>query len=161
MKEEIIERPAPEPTQEEIQAAIKEEVEKAKSESEKNSSNDNASSNGSSNSIQVDTAPLAENVSLSISETPGNIAFSDVDTAVSVGGEEVKVDAPKTVERLEKIANEAHERRKAEEAAWDDEDDDDMPLKIGQEVKLELADINDLNRSVKVNDVPQLEIETL
>ena len=44
---------------------------------------------------------------------------------------------------------------------WDDDDDDDLPLKIGQEVKLELADINDLNRSVKVADVPQLEIETL
>lgn len=162
VKEEIIEKPAPEPTQEEIQAAIKEEVEKVKADSEKNSSNDNASSNGtSSNDIQIDTAPLSENVSLSISDTPSNIAFSDVDTAVTLDGVESKVDAPKTVERLEKIANEAHERRKAEEAAWDDEDDDDMPLKIGQEVKLELADINDLNRSVKVNDVPQLEIETL
>ena len=32
---------------------------------------------------------------------------------------------------------------------------------FGQEVKLELADINDLNRSVKVADVPQLEVETL
>lgn len=161
VKEEIIEKPAPEPTQEEIQAAIKEEVEKAKSESEKNSNDNDSSNDTSSNDIQVDTAPLSENVSLTVAETPANIAFSDVDTAVSVDGNEVKVEAPKTVERLEKIASEAHERRKAEEAAWDDEDDDDMPLKIGQEVKLELADINDLNRSVKVNDVPQLEIETL
>ena len=38
-------------------------------------------------------------------------------------------------------------KKKAEEAAWDDDEDDDLPLKIGQEVKLELADINDLNRS--------------
>lgn len=159
VKEEIIEKPAPEPTQEEIQAAIKEEVEKAKVDSEKSSSNDNASSNdNSSNDINVRTT---DNVSLNISETPANIAFSDVDTAVSVDGSEIKVEAPKTVERLEQIAHDAHERRKAEEAAWEEDDDDEMPLTIGQEVKLELADINDLNRSIKVNDVPKLEVETL
>ena len=94
-------------------------------------------------------------------EVPANIAFSDVDTAVAVDGSEEKVDAPKTIERLEKIAHDAQEKRKAEEAMWDEEEDDDLPLKIGKEVKLELADINDLNRSVKVTDVPQLEIETL
>ena len=66
--------------------------------------------------------------------------------------------APKTVERLEKIAHEANERRKAEEA---EEDDDDMPLRIGEEVRLELADINDLNRPVDVRPPPVLNVETL
>lgn len=171
VKEEVIEKPAPEPTKEEIQAAIQEEVEKAKKETngaetaDASSSADAASTNSSvateTPKIKVDTEALTENVKLSVSDIPEKIAFSDVDTAVSVDGSEEQVDAPKTVERLEKIAKEAQERRKAEEAEWDDDDDDDMPLKIGQEVKLELADINDLNRSVKVADLPQLEIETL
>ena len=171
VKEEIIEKPAPEPTQEEIQAAIQQEVEKAKSADNKKDDDSNnsvassekasTSSDVSAPSINVDTAPLSENIKLDVSEAPANIAFSDVDTAVAVDGSEEKLDAPKTIERLEKIAHEAQEKRKAEEAMWDDDEDDDLPLKIGQEVKLELADINDLNRSVKVADVPQLEIETL
>lgn len=174
VKEEILEKPAPEPTQEEIQAAIQEEVEKAKKEADKkdddsvtsvasDKSSDKASTNSADSgpNIKVDTPTLSENIKLDVSETPANIVFSDVDTAVSIDGSEEKVDAPKTIERLEKIAHEAQEKRKAEEAMWDDDDDDDLPLKIGQEVKLELADINDLNRSVKVADVPKLEIETL
>lgn len=167
LKEEIIEKPAPEPTKEEIEAAIKAEVEKAKSEDKNsNDSGSNKSSNSSNSDaaitppIKVDTAKAGDNVKLEVSDIPEKIAFSDTDTAVSVNGTEEKVSAPKTIDRLEKIAQEAHERRKAEEAEYDD-DDDDMPIKIGKEVKLELADINDLNRSVKVSDVPQLEIETL
>ena len=179
VKEEIIEKPAPEPSEEEIQAAIQEEVEKAKKDADKKdagkkddgkkdeSSNSSLASdksstisNDSAPSIKVDTAPLSENIKLDVSEAPSNIAFSDIDTAVTVDGSEEKVEAPKTIERLEKIAHDAQEKRKAEEAMWDEEDDD-LPLKIGKEVKLELADINDLNRSVKVTDVPQLEIETL
>ena len=169
VKEEIIEKPAPEPTKEEIAEAVAAAVEKEKDKSENESqdtssgkSTDSVNDSGSTSAIKVDTAPLSnENIKLDVSDSPANIAFSDVDTAVSVDGAEEKVEAPKTIERLEKIAHEAQEKRKAEEAAWDDDEDDDLPLKIGQEVKLELADINDLNRSVKVADVPQLEVETL
>lgn len=170
VKEEIIEKPAPEPTKEEIAEAVAAAVEKEKEQeksdtasqdSSSTKSNDATSVTADASAIKVDTAPLEkENITLAVSESPGNIAFSDVDTAVSVDGAEEKVEAPKTIERLEKIANEAQEKRKAEEAAWDEEDDD-MPLKIGQEVKLELADINDLNRSVQVTSVPKLEVETL
>lgn len=88
---------------------------------------------------------------------PDKISFNDTDTAVDVTGIETEVSAPKTVERLERIALEASERRKAEEV----EDEDDMPLKIGEEVRLELADINDLNRAVDVRPPPAINIETL
>ena len=168
VKEEIIEKPAPEPTKEEIAEALAAAVEKEKEksvpasqDSSSSKSNDSSSVTADTSAIKVDTLPLEkENITLAVSETPGNIAFSDVDTAVSVDGAEEHLEAPKTIERLEKIANEAQEKRKAEEAAWDEEDDE-MPLKIGQEVKLELADINDLNRSVQVSSIPQLEVETL
>lgn len=169
VREEILEKPAPEPTKEEIAEAVAAAVSKEKEKSENDShdnasskSNDSFSDNSSTPAINVDTAPLSkENIKLEVNESPASIAFSDVDTAVSVNGAEEKVEAPKNIERLEKIAHEAQEKRKAEEAAWDDDEDDDIPLKIGQEVMLELADINDLNRSVNVADTPKLEVETL
>jgi len=169
VKEEILEKPAPEPTKEEIADAIAAAVSKEKEKSENDShdnasskSNDSFSDNSSTPAINVDTAPLSkENIKLEVNDSPASIAFSDIDTAVSVSGTEEKVEAPKNIERLEKIAHEAQEKRKAEEAAWEDDEDDELPLKIGQEVMLELADINDLNRSVKVADAPKLEVETL
>lgn len=134
IKEEIIERPAPVP------------VEEQSTNSSGAHEDDDAASNDNN---QVD-----DNI-------PSNIAFSDLDKQLDIHGVESTIDAPKTIDRLEKIAQEASERRKAEEAEYDDDDDDDdMPLKIGEEVKLELADVNDLNRSIVVAP-PLLEVETL
>ena len=62
--------------------------------------------------------------------------------------------APKTVERLEKISEERNEQRKLEEA----EEDQELTLKIGEEVKLE---IENLNSSERKKPDPLLEIETL
>ena len=83
VKEEIIEKPAPEPTKEEIQAAIQEEVEKAKKDADKKDdesvtsvASDKSSDKSSTNSadsaptIKVDTSPLAENIKLDVSEAP-------------------------------------------------------------------------------------------
>ena len=80
------------------------------------------------------------------------IGFSDIDKAVDVRGNEVNVDAPKTIERLEKIASVSAEKRKLE-----DDDDDEDCLTIGEEVKLEMTDINDLNRGSTHLNPPILE----
>jgi hypothetical protein len=81
------------------------------------------------------------------------IGFSDIDKAVDVMGNEVNVTAPKTIERLDQIASVAAEKRKLD----DDDDDDDDCLTIGEEVKLEMTDINDLNRSATKLNPPILE----
>lgn len=139
VSEEIIERPAPELPAEAVKEA------------DKTSDNDRSSDDANS-------SESAENVVLDVSTAlPDRISFNDTDKAVDVAGKETEVIAPKTVERLEKIAREASERRKAEEA----DDDDDIPLKIGEEVRLELADINDLNRPMDVRPPPAITIETL
>ena len=52
-----------------------------------------------------------------------------------------KVEAPKTLERLEKIAHEQNEKRKAEEAEYDEDDDDDEKIKIFGDVDLNLDKI--------------------
>ena len=91
------------------------------------------------------------------SPTAASLAFSDVDRAVDTNGQESQISAPKTDERLEKIAVQANERRKLEE----DDDDDDDQLEIGDEIKLELGDINDLNSAISVNPPVLDDIEIL
>jgi hypothetical protein len=82
------------------------------------------------------------------------VGFSDIDKAVDIRGNAVDVTAPKTLERLEQIASVSAEKRKQEE---DDDDDYGDQLTIGDEVKLEMADINDLNRGTTQLNPPILE----
>jgi len=156
VNEEVIERLAPEPVVEPKNADA----------STSNSDNDRAAQKEDSKTINNEDAGSSqsnENITLDIStDLPDRISFNDTDTAVDVGGIETELSAPKTVERLEKIAHEANERRKAEEEEEEEEEEeDDMPLKIGEEVRLDLADINDLNRSIDVRPPPAINIETL
>ena len=85
-----------------------------------------------------------------------SINFTDTDFTINTEGEKSTKQAPKDLETLEKIATESNIKRKQEE-----EEDEDLPLKIGQEVKLELGTINDLNKTLDINPLPELEIETL
>ena len=73
-----------------------------------------------------------------------------------------KVEAPKTLERLEKISYEANERRKAEEA--EEEDDEEEKIKIFDDTTLELdkMDVHNLNKKLKLEPDPILnDIEVL
>ena len=56
------------------------------------------------------------------------------------------------------IKEERNIQRKIEEA---EEDDDDFKIKIGDEVKLDLTDINDLNKDLNIKPSPVLEVESL
>lgn len=69
-------------------------------------------------------------------EAPRNLSFNDKDEALTASGERELLDAPKTIERLEKLSEEGFARRRAEE-----EEDDEDPLKIGAEIDLALDDI--------------------
>lgn len=84
------------------------------------------------------------------------INFTNTDFTINTQGEKSTKEAPKDLETLEKKAIESNNKRKAEE-----EEEEDLPLKIGQEVKLELGSVNDLNKTLDINSIPELEIETL
>ena len=99
--------------------------------------------------------PSMSSISTVASPTAASLAFSDVDKAVDINGKESQISAPKTPERLEKIAIEANERRKQEE------EDDDEQLQIGDEIKLELGDINEINSAISVNTPVLDDIEVL
>ena len=177
--EEIIEKPAPEPVVEEVKAENKDDV-KEKSSSDDAGSN-NSSGSGSNNErptepvITIDTFDDVANETQDTASdnTPtapkppvsspvvatDKVSFTDTDKAVDGSGVETSVNAPKDVARLEQISKEAHARRKAEEA--EDDEDDDGPLSIGEEVRLEIADIHDINKKIEVKPAPALDIQTL
>jgi hypothetical protein len=72
----------------------------------------------------------------------GNVSlkFNDVDTAMSNNGTEEKINAPKTIERLEEISTLRNMQRKMEE------EEDDEKLKISTEdVSLDSLDIHVIN----------------
>ena len=114
----------------------------------------------SDNIEQVNFRQSPETVSITKTE---KIAFSDIDKAIDEKGNETNIEAPKTIERLEKIAIENAERRRLNDGDDDDDDDDDDKIKIGSAIDLEPMDINDLNKnSIKINDKPILDnIEVL
>ena len=80
-------------------------------------------------------------------ETPTAIMFSDEDHTIDVSGIKNTIIAPKTDERLEKIAKETAERRRIEEQNYKD-DDDDAPLKIGDEIPIASLGISEIKRPI-------------
>ena len=77
------------------------------------------------------------------------LTFDDVDHAITEDGQEEKIIAPKTIERLEEISVERNLQRKLEEE--DDDDSDDERLKISEDVSIDLG-FTDLNPFEKNND---------
>ena len=92
------------------------------------------------------------------------LSFNDTDSIVSYDkktGEmdkPEKVEAPKTLERLEKIAYEQNEKRKAEEAEYDDDEDDDEKIQIFGDIDLNLdnMDVHNLDKKMKLEPDPIL-----
>ena len=96
-------------------------------------------------STQVETPEL--NIT-----TQRGISFNDVDKAVDIMGNETEQHVPKTIEHLEAISI---TKRDADN---NDSDDDNDRLHIGDDdVSLDIADINDLNRPMVLEAPPILD----
>ena len=60
-----------------------------------------------------------------IDAAPGKLTFNDMDSVLDMGtNKSSEINAPKTVERLEKISTERHEQRKLDELEEEDYDSD-------------------------------------
>lgn len=97
------------------------------------------------------------------SSTPNNstIKFNDIDSAIDTNNTEHSIHAPKTEERLEQISNERYLQRKLQEEEDDDASD---RIQIGEDVKLELFDVQSIEDPPKTlnYDAPELDdIEVL
>tara|TARA_B100000902_G_scaffold396518_1_gene457736 strand:+ start:1281 stop:2348 length:1068 start_codon:yes stop_codon:yes gene_type:complete len=146
IKEEIIEEPVEEPPeppepQEAPQEASQDAPQNASQEAP--AETDFTPNQIPNQDVSVDTVPA---VSTSVIAQPENISFSNTDQAQDALGNETLVSAPKTIERLEQLAIESAMKRRDDED--DDEDDDEEDrLTIGDNIRLDVADINDLNKS--------------
>ncbi|MHA1939254.1 MAG: hypothetical protein ACW97O_13670 [Candidatus Thorarchaeota archaeon] len=138
VKEEVIETPAPEPEPEPEEESV---VEEAKKESDKASSGGSDDGNEIEPTISIETDVLGEE------SKPGNVAFSDMsEIRTSSGVQPVPTHT---------------EDGDGKYGADDDDDEDDGPLKIGESIKLEIADVNDLRPAPKINDPVLAEVEVL
>ena len=88
------------------------------------------------------------------------LSFNDNDSVLDMGTNKSSlIEAPKTIERLDKIAKENDAKRKAEEAGFDDDyEEDKLTIHSGDSIKLKLDDLGSLD---KKSDTPSLNIEVL
>ena len=119
---------------------------------------------------QIETKPKKPELSQSDMDkaiktlSPPGIKFNDNDSVLDLGTNETsEVNAPKTIERLEKISHDANERRKLEEAEEDDDyDEDKLVIHDASPITLDTLDIHDLNKKISTKPDPILnDIEIL
>ncbi len=77
-----------------------------------------------------------------------NIKFSNTDTTLESDGTESLISAPKDIKHLEDL-----QRRREEE----EEEEEEEKLQIGGNISLEISDVNDLNKPLKLESAPVLE----
>jgi hypothetical protein len=89
--------------------------------------------------------------------SPAKISFSNDDTMVDVTGNTEVVNAPKDEKNLEEL-----EKVRALAEKDDDDDEEDERLTIGENIKLDIIDINDLSKPATVElKPPVLDFEIL
>jgi hypothetical protein len=94
-------------------------------------------------------------------EKSSRLSFNDVDYARDENNNEIKVEAPKSIERLEEISEMRNEQRRLE--TEEDDDFDNPRLKIADEdVKLdELLDIHNIDTPNEISLMPDLLIDDI
>jgi len=103
-------------------------------------------------------APVVPAIS-NISDEPiiNRLTFDDVDHAIDVDGKIEKIEAPKTLERLEEISVSRNLQRKLEEEA--DSDDDSDKIIISDDINIDLG-IMSLDPTPPVDEEIKLEFDT-
>jgi hypothetical protein len=101
-------------------------------------------------------------------EKPSTLQFNDTDNVVEYNNKDKvskikstrveEVSAPKSFERLDKIAKENNEKRKLEEEEEDSDSDDEDKLQIhgSTDLKLDNLDIHNLDKKFKIKTEPLL-----
>ena len=85
-----------------------------------------------------------------------------MDNAQDALGNETLISAPKTIERLEKIALDAAKKRREEEDEEDEEDDDDDDrITIGGKVDSDTLNIDDMSKKIVPTPIVLHDIEII
>jgi len=94
-------------------------------------------------------------------EKSSRLSFNDIDYARDENNNEITVDAPKDISRLEEISEMRNEQRKLE-TEEDDDDEDNPRLKIADEdVKLDYLDIHNIDTPNEMSLMPDLLIDDI
>ena len=129
---------------------------------------------------EPETTPKEHNIKLTI-ETPkaddtikpienkkdeivNRLSFNDTDSVVnydkkaspSANPEPQKIEAPKTVERLEEISRVQNEKRKAEEEEEDEDDEETLQIFGDINLQLDKIDVQNLDKNLKLEPDPIL-----
>jgi len=92
-------------------------------------------------------------------EKSSRLSFNDIDYARDENNNEIKVEAPKDIERLEEISEMRNEQRKLE---TEDDDEDNPRLRIiDEEVKLDYLDIHNIDSPNEMTLMPDLLIDDI
>jgi hypothetical protein len=115
----------------------------------------------SANTVQTNEIPVSPPPSITFNDTDNVVKFKNKDLPGEINNSEPeKINAPKTIERLEQISTERHKQRKLDELEEYDDDDDGLDkIKImsgGPKVELGALDIQVLDTPLKLNTSPQL-----
>jgi hypothetical protein len=109
---------------------------------------------------KLEASERAPEVSNSTVEQPvvGNVSFNDVDFARDENNTEVKISAPKTIERLEEL----EKQRAQKQLETDNDDDSNESIRISDiHVDLNMLDINDLNDAGDSNSLPDMLLDDI
>jgi hypothetical protein len=94
-------------------------------------------------------------------EKSTRLSFNDIDYARDENNNEIKVEAPKDIDRLEEISEMRNEQRRLE-TEEDDDDEDNPRLKIADEdVKLDYLDIHNIDTPNEISLMPDLLIDDI
>jgi hypothetical protein len=116
----------------------------------------NVNNNNQIRPIVINTTTSDNSNTLDNLEKSTKLSFSDIDRAIDSRGNETNIEAPKTIERLENISSMSFEKQRHL-----DHDEDEDKLRIGDDIRLDMLDINDLNHSINVRPPPMLDVEIL
>lgn len=149
-EEEVIVEPIPEEEEEVKQST--EDASGMKSSNTENTQGDSEEKKMMMEELPKEELPAVLSVeNLDDEKVTTRLTFNDMDD-VSDG---TKIDAPKTIERLEEISEQRNEQRKLEEMEDSDEDEEDLgKIKIHMEDDVKLDDVFDLDKPA--NDTSDL-----
>tara|TARA_Y100000590_G_scaffold463837_1_gene631633 strand:- start:5949 stop:7292 length:1344 start_codon:yes stop_codon:yes gene_type:complete len=137
---------------------------------DKSINNKDGNVNNTKNTTPASTTPQSSSTQQNNNSTnyKRSLSFDDKDTILNMQtNKKSVVDAPKTLERLEKISKMRHAQRKAEEEAEEEaeekeEEEEEEKIVIGPTLDLDNSDIHDLNKKVNLQPDPILDdIEVL
>ena len=146
IKEQVVEKPAEAKGETQI---IKETVDEGDKKIEQ-----------SGGSLESDTVLPKTLEVMTETEKSSRLSFNDVDYARDEHNNEIVVDAPKDISRLEEISEMRNEQRKLE--TEEDDDEDNPRLKIADEdVKLDYLDIHNIDTPNEMSLMPDLLIDDI